>query len=99
VTLTSDQEDTVRNMAIEMFGVDCVKRLDKLFFEFHDIRGTCKDNYDFLKKVRDKHGEQGDQVVSALLYGMKMGELGMMMHLKEQELERQKTLPTFGHAT
>lgn len=88
--LEPEQEDEVKKWAIEKFGEDSVKRLDLLFFEFHDIRGTCKDNYDFLYKVRDKHGEQ---VVAALLYGMKLGELGLMYHLKQQQL------PPYGHAT
>jgi hypothetical protein len=79
-------------------GGESVKRLDLLFFEFHDIRTTCKDNFDFLYKVRDKHGEQGEQVVAALLYGMKMGELGMIMHFKEQEQEAAAKLPLYGHA-
>ena len=101
MSLSPEQEDEVRITAIEMFGEDCVKKLDRLFFEFHDIRATCKDNYDFLSKVKDKHGENGEQVVAALLYGMKMGELGMMMHLKECEAIREETkpLPQFGHAT
>lgn len=89
MTLTPDQEDTVRCAAIEMFGEDCVKNLDKLFFEFHDVRAGCKDNYDFLKKVKDKHGENGDQVVAALLYGMKLGELGREYAYRQ---EREKGL-------
>jgi hypothetical protein len=99
MSLKPEQEDTVKKWAIEKFGEDSVKQLDLLFFEFHDIRAGCKDNFDFLYKVRDKHGEQGEQVVAALLYGMKMGELGMMMHLKEQEQEAVAKLPLFGHAT
>ncbi len=83
--LTSIQEDEVRVIAIEMFGEDTVKNLDRLFFEFHDIRAECKDNYDFLSKVMEKNGDKGEHLVAALLYGMKLGELGLMYHLKQQE--------------
>jgi len=83
--LTPIQEDEVRNTAIELFGEDTVKNLDRLFFEFHDIRAECRDNYDFLSKVRERNGENGDHLVAALLYGMKLGELGLMYHLKSQE--------------
>ena len=89
MSLSPEQEDEVRITAIEMFGEDCVKKLDRLFFEFHDIRATCKDNYDFLKKVRDMHGENGEQVVAALLYGMKLGELGREYAYRQ---EREKSL-------
>ncbi len=83
--LTTSEQDEVRVIAIEMFGEDTVKNLDRLFFEFHDIRAECKDNYDFLSKVRERNGDQGDHLVAALLYGMKLGELGLMYHLKSQE--------------
>ena len=101
MTLKPEQQDEVKKWAIEKFGVESVKRLDLLFFEFHDIRATCEDNFDFLYKVREKHGERGEQVVAALLYGMKMGELGLMAHLKEQEQQRggEKPMPQYGHAT
>jgi hypothetical protein len=99
MALSKSQEDTVKLIAIEMFGEDCVKNLDRLFFEFHDTRGTCKDNYEFLRTVRDKHGENGDQVVAALLYGMKMGELGReYAYRQEQEQEAAAKLPQYGHA-
>ena len=101
MTLKPEQQDKVKKWAIEKFGEESVKRVDLLFFEFHDIRAGCLDNFDFLYKVRDKHGENGEQVVAALLYGMKMGELGLMVHLKECEAVRkeEKPLPQFGHAT
>jgi len=100
MSLKPEQEDTVKKWAIEKFGEDSVKQLDLLFFEFHDIRAGCKDNFDFLYKVRDKHGEQGEQVVAALLYGMKIGELGReYAYRQEREQEAAAKLPLFGHAT
>ena len=89
--LSKEQEDTVRLQVIEMWGEECVKNIDRLFFEFHDIRAASMDNYTFLKTVRDKHGEIGDQVVAALPYGMKMGELGReyaYRQERQQELEQ-----------
>lgn len=93
--LNRAEEDEVKKLAIQMFGEETVLNLDRLFFEFHDIRNGCKDNYEFLSKVKEKNGEKGDHLVAALLYGMKLGELGLMYHLKQQELER---FPQYGHA-
>jgi len=101
MTLKPEQEDEVRLQVIEKFGEESVKQLDLLFFEFHDIRGGCKDNFDFLYKVREKHGEQGEQVVAALLYGMKMGEISREYVYRleqEQKTGEGKPLPAFGHA-
>ena len=84
--LTPDQENEVKEAVIRIFGIEVVENLDRLFFELQEIRIGCKDNMDFLMKLREKHGEDGDQVVAAVLYGMKLGELGLMYHIKEQEL-------------
>jgi len=99
--LTAEQEDQTKQWAIKTFGIETVKNLDKLFFQFHDIRAGCTDNFDFLAKVKEQNGEHGDHLVAALLYGMKMGELGILYFLKEQESQKiaaEKSLPVFGHA-
>ena len=82
--LTPEQENEVKEAVIKIFGLETVQNLDRLFFELQEIRIGCEDNMDFLFKLREKHGDAGDQVVAAVLYGMKLGELGLMYHLKVQ---------------
>jgi hypothetical protein len=91
MSLEKQQEDEVRKQVIAKFGEECVKRMDILYMELNDIRMTAVSSYDFLEKVKDKYpNDNTDLVLAALLYGMKMGEIGYEYHLKQMEEANKK---------
>jgi hypothetical protein len=91
MTLEKQQEDEVRKQVIAKFGEESVKKMDFFYMELNDIRMTAVSSYDFLEKVKDKYGgDNTDLVLAALLYGMKMGEVGYEYHLKQMEEAKQK---------
>jgi hypothetical protein len=98
MTLTEKQEDEVRKKVIEIFGEPFVKELDLKFFEFNDLRLTCKDNYEFLTKIREKYkDEDACSVLAACLYGMKLGELGREYAYRQENAK--KFVAVSGHAS
>jgi hypothetical protein len=100
MTLTNDQEDEVRKRVIERFGEESVKQMDHHYMELNDIRMSCRDSYEFLVKVKEKYPDINHELLLAgILYGMKQGELGYQYHLKEEEIKKTKSLPTWGSAS
>jgi hypothetical protein len=102
MTLNEEQENEVRKRVVEQFGEDSVKEMDRHYMELNDIRITCKDSYEFLEKVKAKYPEENTNLLlSAILYGMRQGELAVEYHFRAQSQSTggKKPLPSFGSAS
>lgn len=108
MALSPEQEDDVRKRAIDLFGEQTVRELDKKFFELHDLRMSCSDdpkdaNYNFLQKMYEKYVDKDPiLVLAACLYGMKLGELGREYAYRQERTPKPapaKPLPSFGSAS
>jgi hypothetical protein len=92
------EPEDLRKFIIEMFGEDSVKRIDEQWEIMHNIRLTADTNLDFLKGARDHFGEKdGEVVVAALLYGMKVGELAATVAMRQEQIPASRNLPAPGH--
>jgi hypothetical protein len=84
--LDKEQEDAVRKQVIERYGEESVKRMDLFYMEMNDLRMSAETSYDFLDKVKQKYPEgDTDLLLAGILYGMKLGELGVMYHLEQEK--------------
>ena len=90
MTLEKQQEDEIRKMVVEKFGEDSVKRMDIFYMELNDIRMSAQTSYDFLEKVKEKYPDgDTDLLLAGLLYGMKLGEIGLEYHMKQVQAEQE----------
>ena len=85
--LNDQQKDEVKNHVIESFGEAFVKKVDMLFMAMVDERMASADAYEFLERVSKKFPEHPEEMVAALLVGMKFGELAAGFVLKAQHAE------------
>ena len=83
MTLNNQEEDEVRKKVVSTFGEDSVKQMDLFYLELNDMRMGCQDSYEFLEKVKAKYSDQNTELlISAILYGMRQGELGYQYYLQ-----------------
>lgn len=94
------EPEDLRKFIIRVFGEESVKRIDEQWGVMHNIRLTSDTNLDFLKDVRDHFGgENGEIIVAALLYGMKIGELAASVALRTPCTTRNLPAPGHYHAS
>lgn len=82
--LNAEQQDEVKQRVINAFGEEFVKKVDMLFMALVDERMAVNDAYEFLEKVAAKYPEHPEEMVAALLVGMKFGELAAGYALQQQ---------------
>jgi hypothetical protein len=95
MTLTKEQQEETLQHVMEYFTKKEVERMDEIFFDFDDMRCTSKSVLDFLAKVKEKYEEDHNILIAAILYGIKLGELGYSY--PKQDFSEKK-LPEYGHA-
>ena len=87
--LTDEEIDEVREKVVEMFGENNVRYIDRRWMDLHQLRIASSNNYDFLLKVRQDHirdGGDGDLLVAAVLYGIRLGEIGREWAYEQQRM-------------
>jgi hypothetical protein len=97
MTLTKEEEDAIRIEVLEKFGEANVKEMDTFFMELSDVRTKSKSVLEFLALVKQKYPEDANRLLAALLYGIRLGEVGYDYHLRK--IDPQKALPVFGKAS
>ena len=95
MTLTPDQQKETLEMVMQYFSRKEVAEMDDLFLDFDDMRVASKGALEFIAKVKEKYPENYHVFVAAILYGVKLGELGYDYQTKELP---DKKLPDWGHA-
>ena len=103
--LSPEETEEVKKKIVAEFGEELVTEIDEYFIKLHDERIICGDNMEFLKKVHESRKDSGNapEVMAALLYGMKLGELAAMHAIKHAAMQANplppgKPLP-IGHAS
>jgi hypothetical protein len=93
--LSKEQQEETLQHVMEYFSKKEVEQMDEIFFDFDDMRCTSKSVLDFLAKVKEKYEQDHNVLIAAILYGIKLGEMGYDYQKKDLS---EKKLPEFGHA-
>ncbi len=91
MTLTEEEQNTVKDKVLEKFGQDLVSKIDMKYMALADLRAASDSSYEFLEKVKETFPDQSPEVLLAgILFGMKMGELGVLYAQEHGMLETPK---------
>ena len=93
MTLTKEEQEQVLQKVMEFFTKKEIERMDEIFLDFDDIRVNSKSTLEFLSKIKERY-EDHNILIAALLYGIKVGELGY-----DYQKKCVSKLPEFGHAS
>jgi len=89
--LTDEEQNEVKDKVLEKFGKDLVEKIDMKYMALADLRAVSESSYEFLEKVKETYPDQSPEILLAgILFGMKMGELGVLYAQEHGMLEAPK---------